>query len=126
MKRFNLDEYLKNPARKVVTGDGRNVRIICTDAKSSRTHTVVTLVKESNGSESIVSYTPDGQFLAFIGSETDDLFFATKKCEGWVNVFSGAAGCYSSARIYPTKEEAEKVGKGCDGYIATNSVNWEE
>ena len=126
MKRFNLDEYLKNPERKVITGDGRNVRIICTDAKSSRTHTIVTLVEESNGSESIVSYTPNGEFFKYTSSETDDLFFATKKCEGWVNVFSGAAGCYSSARIYPTKEEAEKVGKGCVGYIATNNVIWEE
>lgn len=31
MKPFNLEEYLKNPSRKVVTRDGRNVRIICTD-----------------------------------------------------------------------------------------------
>lgn len=31
MKQFNLDEYLKNPSRRVVTRDGRNVRIICTD-----------------------------------------------------------------------------------------------
>lgn len=31
MKEFNLNEYLKNPSQKVVTRDGRNVRIICTD-----------------------------------------------------------------------------------------------
>lgn len=34
MKQFNLDEYLANPSRKVVTRDGRNVRIRCTDRKS--------------------------------------------------------------------------------------------
>ena len=33
MKPFNLQEYLANPSRKVVTRDGRQVRIICTDAK---------------------------------------------------------------------------------------------
>ena len=26
MKQFNLDEYLKNPNRKIITRDGRNVR----------------------------------------------------------------------------------------------------
>ena len=31
MKAFNLKEYLKNPSRKVVTRDGRNVTIHCTN-----------------------------------------------------------------------------------------------
>lgn len=34
MKQFNLEEYLKNPKRKVVTRDGRDVRVICTDRKT--------------------------------------------------------------------------------------------
>lgn len=33
MKQFNLEEYQKNPNRKVITRDGRNVRIICTDKR---------------------------------------------------------------------------------------------
>ena len=33
MKEFNLTEYLKDPSKKVVTRDGRDVRIICTDEK---------------------------------------------------------------------------------------------
>ena len=33
MKEFNLTEYLKNPSQKVITRDGREVRIICTDVK---------------------------------------------------------------------------------------------
>lgn len=32
MKQFNLQEYLAHPERKVVTRDGRPVRIICTDS----------------------------------------------------------------------------------------------
>ena len=31
MKQFSLEEYLEHPDRKVVTRDGRSVRIICTD-----------------------------------------------------------------------------------------------
>ena len=44
MKQFNLDEYLQNPSRPVVTRDGRPVRIICTDANREETP-VVALVK---------------------------------------------------------------------------------
>ncbi len=31
MEQFNLEEYLKNSNRKVVTRDGKSVRIVCTD-----------------------------------------------------------------------------------------------
>ena len=34
MKKFNLDEYLKNPTKKVVTRDGRPVIVISVDIKS--------------------------------------------------------------------------------------------
>ena len=33
MKPFNLKTYLENPSRKVITRDGRPVRIISTNAK---------------------------------------------------------------------------------------------
>ena len=36
MRPFNLDEYLKNPKLKVTTRDGKDVRIICTNAKGTR------------------------------------------------------------------------------------------
>ena len=47
MKQFNLDEYLKNPSKKVVTRMGRKVRIICTDREDS-IYPVVALVKDEN------------------------------------------------------------------------------
>ena len=31
MKQFSLEEYLKDPPKKAVTRDGRNVKIDCTD-----------------------------------------------------------------------------------------------
>ena len=31
MKQFNLEKYLNNPSMKVVTRDGRNVKILCTN-----------------------------------------------------------------------------------------------
>ena len=44
MKQFSLEEFLNNPSRKVVTRDGRPVRIVCTDAK--RKYKVIGLVEE--------------------------------------------------------------------------------
>lgn len=35
MKKFDLKEYLGNPKRKVVTRNGRPIRIICTNMKNS-------------------------------------------------------------------------------------------
>lgn len=31
MEQFNLNKYLENPDRKLVTREGNSVRIICTD-----------------------------------------------------------------------------------------------
>ena len=33
MKQFNLNEYLKDPSKKVITRDGRAVKIHCTNFK---------------------------------------------------------------------------------------------
>ena len=44
MKRFSLDEYLKNPSKNVVTRLGRTARIICTDANMK--YPIVALIKE--------------------------------------------------------------------------------
>ena len=35
MKAFNLQAYLENPQRKIVTRNGDKIRIICTDKKST-------------------------------------------------------------------------------------------
>ena len=50
MKQFNLKEYLKDPNKKVVTRDGRNVRIICTDRQGGD-RPILALCFESDGIE---------------------------------------------------------------------------
>ena len=44
MKQFTLEEYKKNQNRKVITRDGRSVRIVCTDMIG--TYRVVAICKE--------------------------------------------------------------------------------
>ena len=81
MKQFNLEEYLKNPSRKVVTRDGRNVRIICTNAKGG--YPVVVLIEEQySNRESIYTFTKNGNWSISGEESINDLFFAPEKHEG--------------------------------------------
>ena len=127
MKQFNLDEYLANPSKKVVTRDGRSVRIHCTNYVN-----VYPVIAEIEGSGESHSYTKDGTLLLDVDL-SDDLFFAPEKHEGWVNIYKAAApretlGClvtrYAGSSIWPT-EEAAKAAADPDP-IATIKIEWEE
>ncbi len=125
MKQFNLEEYLANPSRKVVTRDGENVRIVCTDKKGND-YPVVALI-EWEKVEEACDYTKDGYLND--GHITDyDLFFAPEKHEGWINIFksSNDIAFLGQSLIYESKEDAENGGKGCDSYAATIKIEWEE
>ena len=118
MKHFNLEEYIQNPSRKVVTRDGRNARIICTDAKAL--YPIIALVESPDHVDEIGrSYTKDGYFSP--GEEYDcDLFFASEKHEGWVNIYPQGrlGGLYGSA-------EKAKQNAG-SALIAIVKIEWEE
>ena len=144
MKPFNLKEYLENPYRKVVTRDGRSVRIICTDgnifssAPDDTMYPVVALVKKSsndrckNSNEEILTcYNADGRghVSLFINKDDrDDLFFETVKVSGWINIYSSTAfpGKASTGLIYETKEKALSKCEGKDNYLDTLFIEWEE
>lgn len=127
MKQFNLKSYIANP-RKVITRDGRNARILCVDAKGD--YPVVALIPDGEGEykrDSPEAYTEDGyNYSGRISSL--DLFFAPEIHEGWANVFGGADGnsYVGDARIFKSKEDAEKEGKKWKDYIATVKIEWEE
>ena len=127
MKQFNLKSYIANP-RKVITRDGRNVRILCVDAKGD--YPVVALIPDGEGEykrDSPEAYTEDGyNYSGRISSL--DLFFAPEIHEGWANVFGGADGnsYVGDSRIFKSKEDAEKEGKKWKDYIVTVKIEWEE
>ena len=123
MKRFSLEEYLKNPSKKVVTRMGRKVRIICTDREDS-IYPVVALVKDDNRElDILVAYTKDG-IPAEYNEEYYTLFFVTEKHEGWTNVYEEGTNRYLDGCICSTEEEAKRI-RGC-GYITTIKIEWEE
>lgn len=119
MKQFNLEEYLKNPSKKVITRDGKSVRIRCTDRKDAD-YPIVALI-DSKGKEEILSYTKNGYFYYDGRKDVNDLFFAPEKHEGWINLFKDPDSKYVGYKIFESKEEAEKVGS-----TATIKIEWEE
>ena len=126
MKEFSLEEYLKNPNRKIVTRDGRNVRIICTDQKGTE-YSVIALCTMSDGSENCCFYLPNGRRYWSAGADSClDLFFPEKH-EGWVNLYKGNAYYHLGSTIfYQSESEAKKrIVKNC-GYVGTIKVEWED
>ena len=131
MKQFNLKEYLKDPSRKVVTRNGEPVRIICTDANQvykdkPGVFPVVALIMGNNNREFTYSYREDGLYEE--GQRYSlDLFFATVKKEGWINVYVKSNGtCKRTGAIYDTKEEAMQHYFDCSDYVETVPIEWEE
>lgn len=124
MKQFNLNEYLKNPDTKVVTRDGRSVRIICTN-KKDEIYPVVALVQDNNSNcEKTRHYTIGGKWI-MEDDNSEDLFFAPEKKEGWVNLFK-INSTITTGEVYNTKEEAKSAVVGSSIYISTVKVEWEE
>lgn len=127
MKQFDLDEYLANPSRKVVTRDGRNVRIHCTNYIGAQ-H----IIAQVEGNEYSSAFSNDGRFI--VSDESNcDLFFAPEKHEGWVNIYKAGAqretlGClvtrYVGSSIWPTEEAAKTAADADD--IVTIKIEWEE
>ena len=125
MKQFNLEEYLKNPERKVVTRDGRKVtRFLCTDARGQ--YPIVALVEAlDDDKESAFSYTKDGHF--YPGEEHDyNLFFAPEKHEGWVNLYRDIRNITYVGGTYTSEKEAKENIYFPSRYITTIKIEWEE
>ena len=131
MKKFNLEEYLKHPTQKVVTGDGRNVRIVCTDVKDDD-YPILVLVEQPEDSdhEDVYSYTKEGHYYTTdILCSENNLFFAPEKHEGWMNIYKHNDGHYEGdGNIYNTEEECKANQVSCYRYqyLTTIKIEWEE
>ena len=127
MEKFNLEKYLANPSRKVVTRDGKNVRILCTDRKLDSKE-VVGLTMNNDGTEGLLSWSKQGKSLS-LNDSSFDLFFASEKHEGWVNLYKwlGKEYTYHMGNVYNSKAEAENGSSNNNyKYVATIRIEWEE
>ena len=124
MKEFNLEEYLKNPSQKIVTRDGRDVRIICTDAKGDEP--IIALVYNNiRDEENVYTYNKDGYFYKDNDSCLD-LVFDTIKREGWVNLFKDEELTFINGDVYENEKDAKEAAQGEPDFIATVKIEWEE
>ena len=130
MKQFNLEEYLANPSRKVVTRNGRSARIICTDRVDKEYKLVALVMKDDT--ECMCAYNTNGRVYK---NDTNslDLFFAPEKHEGWVNIYKAGVQRetlgylqtrYVGSSIWPTEVAAKAAADADD--IVTIKIEWEE
>lgn len=132
---FNLELYREG--MRVRTRDGRDVRILCTDANTSNhIKPILALVKNEDGGESIEHYYPDGKISSKEEKPKDLMIIGVKEC-GFVNIYKATDGecIIGSQTIYKTEEDAYKIGGGhlggADGgkrykYIDTIKIRWSE
>ena len=140
MKPFNLKTYLENPCLKVITRDGRPVRIVSTNANlfspgpDASKYPVVALIKVSSANrgkrpneEILNCYNADGNIIPG-RNDRSDLFFETVKVSGWVNIYTSKfmTGQTITGSICKTKDEALSIAAGKDNYLDTIYIEWEE
>lgn len=127
--KFSLEEYLKDPSRKVVTRDGKEVRIKCTDMDGINGMVIVGLVRDDlMNKERPLTWTKEGQYFVQAGETNSDLFFEDSKefnnKRGWVNVYKSPGGEIILGNVRKSKEEAEQASRG--DRIDTIEVSWKE
>lgn len=127
MKQFSLEEYIKNPNRRIITKDGRNVRIICTN-KNGGDSPILALCTMENGYESCFSYLSNGRRYDHTDSCLD-LFFVPEKHEGWINLVRNSNGDIFVETYFPYKDEETAksvVSTKKLNIVATCKIEWEE
>ena len=82
MEQFNLQTWIENKNRQIVTRDGRQVRIICWDAKNSKPIVALVLtrsISQRQFDELPISYFNDGTYYGGAKDDFLDLFFADEE-----------------------------------------------
>lgn len=121
MKQFNIEEYLKNPSRKVITRDGRAVKIYCTNYYIGNR----CIIAEIEGDSFSQPFYRNGKVQAG-ESNPSDLFFAPEKREGWVTLYRDRNMNLYTSNPFKSEETAINFGKMQDIYIKTIKIEWEE
>lgn len=124
LKPFDLEKAKQGA--KVVTRDGRPVRIICWDKSDDYDmYPIVALVMNKDGVEDIVeTYTLDGACVE--GEKLDlDLFMAPTTVVRWINLHGGFGGNFNYS-FYESEQEALKHKDDYGDYVATAKITWEE
>lgn len=113
-KPFNLEAAKRG--EPVITREGAQVRILCTDAMDED-YPIICLVRRRN-QEITKIYTIDGFYTSNKVECCNDLVMAPIIREYWANVYKSSRGeLYVGANQYPSKEAAEEQAE--DRYVNT-------
>ena len=123
MKQFTVEEYQKNPNRKVITRNGKSVRIVCTDMIGT-TYPVLAICRVDPAHDCYYSYTLSGKHN--IVDSLLDLFFLPEIKEGWINLYKINSNISPGPLTYNTKKEAESAIGNRPDYISTIKIEWRE
>ena len=122
MKQFSLEEFKKNPNRKVVTRCGWPARVICTDKKGE--YQVVALISDGDDREYLKMYKADGMCKRI--KSPYDLFVEVETQEAWLNLHRDDMGFIMPGYLYDTEEQAMKEIRDKEHHVATIKISWEE
>lgn len=117
---FSIEKYLANPDRKVITRDGRDVRVLVTDMRGLYP-VIAIILSPKDPDDYIMRYLPNG--LAFAGLKHDfDIFFKEKKCVEY-RIMDRLGDIGSTG--YDTRNEAELMTNG-NKDLTVVEITWEE
>lgn len=116
MKQFNLEEWLQDKSRKIVTRDGREVEILKTDFRGYKQ--IIGVVKNrDNKDDEVDQWDKEGNFRGIFGESKYDLFFADEeKCNKILNELK------SYLKSTP-KEQVEKDWKEIQDWYSQHFTN---
>ena len=125
MKPFDIELAKKN--HPIQTRDGKPARIICYNRKSNIEYPIVALVKFGD-IENAMYYTEKG--IYHDKESSLDLFMASTKKEGWINLFKDEKKGYirlaRSGLIHESKDAALYSVDNDPNYVTTIKIEWEE
>ena len=122
MKQFTVEEYQKNLNRKVITRDGKSVKIVCTDMIGT-SYPVLAICRVDPTHDCYYSYTLNGKHNLGVDSRLD-IFFVPEKHTAWTNIYKSEDGVYANGSLFESKEEALENSYSLK--IATCKIEWEE
>lgn len=98
MEQFSLEKYLENQSRKVVTRDGRVVKILDTEFESGNGNKSILAKCIYNNKATVYVYTTDGK-ANNIGETENDLLFADDESTEFEKALLAAFNCVAGKAI---------------------------
>ncbi len=124
MKPFDIE--LAKKGHPVCTRDGRPVKILDFDFNYNA-HPIIAKIC-NKGCDTLQTYTKEGFLNNSIDTSDYDLFMASEKKEGWINIYpkrpKGSKKRETSTCIYPTEKDAKTASSNI--CVATIKIEWEE